>query len=161
MQSELWGVGWLDVPLVHSYPEISTAEPALKQTMAALSSVTTQQMVIGDQLEHLVAWPFSLAANYWPEAGYLGALITAFSETPAQGILLTRLGQKNPPLSLLPRLAHGNRRAVIAQGPVVSEPLLAYYHRSCLAPAQNMLKQGKKEIDEFLRLVHAEILPCS
>ena len=122
-----------------------------------LSRVCPRQAIVTWNLEDFVHLPAELIRDRWPGEGPLAALATAFLETGAQSILTLPVDLPFVSLELLEQLCASHRaglRAAAPEGPMGLEPLVAYYHHSCLAHATGLLKKGERRPRRLLRLVH-------
>lgn len=105
--------------------------------------------------------PWEIIADRWPGQGPLAALVTAFLDSQAGGVLLLAVDLPLVRPALLRRLAqaHGRCPALSPIGPQGwPEPLLAYYSRGCLAAAQRLLTAGESRPRKLLEAMGAQYL---
>ncbi|MBI5523836.1 MAG: NTP transferase domain-containing protein [Desulfarculus sp.] len=105
--------------------------------------------------------PWEIIADRWPGQGPLAALVTAFLDSDAGGVVLLAVDLPLVRPALLARLAaaHGLCQALAIQGPRGwPEPLLAYYSRGCLPAAQRLLDSGEGRPRMLLGAVRTSFL---
>ncbi len=128
----------------------------------ALERAGLEVMVVTVEVAACADLPWEVIADRWPGQGPLAALITAFLDSEAQGIVLMAVDLPLVRPALLARLAlahDGHCKALAPIGPQGwPEPLLAYYSRQCLPAAQRLRARGEDRPRMLLGAVGAQFL---
>lgn len=128
--------------------------------LAALDQACDEVVVLAADPAEMADLPRTVIADRWPGQGPLAALITAFLDTDARGVLLLAVDLPLARPALLRRLAQAQAqpRPPLALAPIGPqgwpEYLLAYYSRACLPLAQRLLAQGETRVRRLLEAVH-------
>ena len=89
----------------------------------------------------------------YPDMGPINGVVSAFRKTDAQTVFMTATDLPFGQPELAERLASllGDCDAcILRRGMKSAEPLFAVYSRSCLDPAEKMLRAGRKRFMELL-----------
>lgn len=133
--------------------------PLIDWALAALDQACDQVVVLAADAADMADLPRTIIADRWPGQGPLAALVTAFLDADAQGVLLLAVDLPLARPALLRRLAQAQAQArpPLALAPVGPqgwpEYLLAYYSRACLPKAQRLLAQGETRIRRLVEAV--------
>lgn len=130
----------------------------------ALERAGLEVLVVTVDVAACADLPWEIIADRWPGQGPLAALVTAFLDSDAGGMVLLAVDLPLVRPALLRRLAlaHGHCQALAIQGPRGwPEPLLAYYSRGCLPAAQRLLAAGEGRPRMLLGAVQARFLEPS
>ena len=123
-----------------------------------LAMVCPRQAVVAWDLDAFIHLPAELLRDRWPGEGPLGAIASALLESGAESILTLPVDLPFVSSGLLRQLAASPQmglRAAAPMSPKGLEPLVAYFHRSCLVHALRLLQKGERRPRRLLRLVHA------
>lgn len=132
--------------------------------LAALDQTCDQVVVLAADAAQMADLPRTVIADRWPGQGPLAALVTAFLDTDAQGVLLLAVDLPLARPALLRRLAQAQAQpqppmALAPIGPQGwPEYLLAYYSRACLPPAQRLMAQGETRVRRLVEAVRLATL---
>ncbi len=138
--------------------------PLIEWSLDALDQACGQVVVLAADAAEMADLPRTIITDRWPAQGPLAALVTAFLDTDAQGVLLLAVDLPLARPALLRRLAQAQAQPrppqVLAPiGPQGwPEYLLAYYSRACLPPAQRLLAQGETRIRRLVETVRLATL---
>lgn len=128
----------------------------------ALEAAGLEVAVVTVEVAACADLPWEVIADRWPGQGPLAALVTAFLDCDAEGIVLLAVDLPLVRPALLARLAAAHGGPCQALAPVGPkgwpEPLLAYYSRQCLPAAQRLREQGECRPRKLLEVVGAQFL---
>lgn len=130
--------------------------------MERLGQVCPRLVVVTGDVSAMADLDCEVIADRWPGQGPLAALVTVFLDTGCEDVLLMAVDMPlvSPSLIKLVASAAGKYQAAAPMGPRGPEPLLAYYHRSCLPAAQRLLDQGERRTRMLLDHVKGHVFPA-
>ncbi len=127
----------------------------------ALGQVCPELVISTQDPADLADLSYPVIGDRWPGQGPLAALVTVFMETRAEAVLVLAVDLPLARPALLRLLARGpekdQARAPLSPGGM--EPLMAYYHRSCLPAALRLLRSGDRRPRMLLKAVGANMIP--
>jgi molybdopterin-guanine dinucleotide biosynthesis protein A len=128
--------------------------------LCTLQSVCPDCVIVTGDAAAMADQPCPVISDRWPGQGPLAAIATALLDTEAESILVMPVDMPlvDPVLLRLIIERSKGRSAVAPMGPRGPQPLLAFYHRSCLPHALRLLEQGERRPRIFLKLVKAELI---
>ncbi|MGD8563877.1 MAG: molybdenum cofactor guanylyltransferase [Desulfarculaceae bacterium] len=129
--------------------------------LETLSQVCSKQVVVTSQVGAMADLPCDIIADRWPGQGPLAALATAFLDMNCDSLLVIPVDTPLVSVDLLRLVAQPQEgdRAVALAGPRGLEPLLAWYHSSCLPPALRLIEANDRRPRKLLEVVKARIIP--
>ena len=134
----------------------------LERALDSLAPFCSRRVVVAGDLTPLAHLSCELLADRWPGQGPLAAILTAMLDTDAQSFLVLAVDLPLVRPQVLDLLIRRSRKpavwAVAAAGPGGVEPLMAVYHRRCMAVARRLVDQGERRPRMLLEAVQARLL---
>lgn len=126
-----------------------------------LGRVCRQTMVATVDVGSLAGIQAPIIRDRWPGRGPLNAVATAFLDSEVESLVVMPVDLPLVETKLLELIAFGPEgdKARAPMGLKGPQPLLAYYHRTCLPAAMRLLEKGELRIRFLLQAVGANYIP--